>query len=79
MSAIDMKPKPKRKTRNDLLMDRVNQVYDTGKTLGILMGLVDGIQKFIKSHQTEHRTARVVSWIQTALVIGMFCYLKWGV
>ena len=26
----------------------------------------------------DHKKAEIISWIQCAIIIGLFCFLKWG-
>ena len=72
---INMKDKPKlikkKKKKKENALDRVNRVYDTGKTLGILMGKVDSLEKAVSD-------SKILSYIQILVVVIMLCFLKWG-
>lgn len=47
------------------------------KQVGELIGKIEGFEKHFENHLSNHKWDRIFIGIQTIIIIGLFCFLKW--
>lgn len=53
-------------------------IYDIGIRLGETSAQIGDLKIHFTNHLHNHIVDRLLQVLYTLLVIGMFCYLKWG-
>lgn len=57
----------------------LEQLIDFVKTLSRMEEKISQIEISVNNHlKHDHKKAEIVSWIQTAVIIVLFAFLKWG-
>lgn len=62
----------------DINPENVGQTFFIANTLGKLTEAIYDLNISYQNHLSNHRRTDIISIIQTTLIIGLFCFLKWG-
>ncbi len=57
---------------------KAQEAYNIGLKLGELGVKIDENTKQFTNHLSHHKQGKILGIIQTLIIVGMFCFLKWG-